>query len=120
MNTPPMATKAQRSKRNCQNALDLAQQNETEARRQRAAGHQPTAAVAIDQRPDQRRHRRADEDFSRAQQRKQTARYGQVLGQRFKKDAERARHVKRASDMREKADGDDVPAVEKLTVGPRR
>ena len=46
--------------------LARAARNPTPAE-QRAGGHQPAAAVTIDHRTHQRRHRRANENFSRAQ-----------------------------------------------------
>ena len=113
INTPPMVTKTQRTNKKLPEGAHLAEQYETDAGRQRAAGHQPTAAVAVDQRPDQRRQCAAPRRISpERSSRKQPARNRQILGQRLEKHAQGARHMKRASHLRKKSHGDDIPAVE--------
>ena len=91
--------------------LRLTEADKAGAGNQTAGRHQPASAVAVHQRADHGRCRRADENLAGTDEREHTAGNAEVGGQRFEKYAQRAGDRKRRSDVGEKADDDDNPAV---------
>src|SRR5688572_11026674 len=73
--------------------------------------------MAIDPWPEHRYDQRGHADFERADQRKRAARYVQLLGDGFKKYAQRAGKREGTGDVDENPDCNDIPAIEEAAGG---
>src|SRR5262249_9271005 len=86
MSESPGLTSSQR-KSKLRKILRLTEEQKARSGNQAAGGHQPSSAMAIQQSPDQRRCRCANENLSRTDQGKDSARDSQVARERFQEDA---------------------------------
>jgi hypothetical protein len=90
---------------------NLAEENKPRTREQSASGHQPARPATVQPAANERGQQRANNNFAGPEQGKQAARHSEIFGQRLEKNAQRAGKMKSINELREKSDGNDVPAI---------